>query len=128
MENLETLDRSIQEYKDIQAKQCTSLNHDLLPDIETMNFERSGAFTNLKVNLDHFLNLSHSEPDIDLISRYQAELETILETDRILREQFCLLKDKIKQHMQDIDKGKTIVHKYAKATGRTNIKTICLTG
>jgi hypothetical protein len=127
-EKLDVLNRSIQGYKDIQAKQESAFINRALPDIEILNFERRVAFAHLKNELDLFLNFTHSDPDIDLLSHYQTELEMILKDDLILKDRIREHKSRLKQHMRDTSNSSAVMRKYAESTGQTAIKTICFRG
>ncbi|MDX9964131.1 hypothetical protein, partial [Desulfobacter postgatei] len=82
---LNALDRSMEKYKDIQEKQINAFETELMPDLESLNFERAAVFADLKNNLDHFSNIIHYEPDMELIIHYQTRLKEIMETDERLK-------------------------------------------
>lgn len=128
MKSIEKLNHAIKEYQDIQETQIFSLDTELLPDIETLNFERASAFAELKNNLDHFLNFSHSESNIELIQMYKNILDEMLNTDTIIKNKIIHHKNSLKQHMKDISNNKKAIHNYAKSAKQSPKRTIRFTG
>ena len=122
------LDRSMEKYKAIQEKQINAFETELMPDIESLNFERAVVFADLKNNLDHFSNIVHDEHDMELIVHYQTQLKEIMETDELLKKRITQYKNELKQHMFDTNKSKIAFHGYKKSTGSTGLKSLYLTG
>ena len=106
----------------------TGIETELMPDLESLNFERATVFADLKNNLDHFSNIIHDEPDMDLIVHYQTQLKEIMETDELLKKRITQYKNELKQHMFDTNKSKIAFHGYKKSTGSTGLKSLYLTG
>lgn len=125
---LNALDRSMEKYKDIQEKQINAFETELMPDLESLNFERTAVFADLKNNLDHFSNIIHYEPDMELIIHYQTRLKEIMETDERLKERITQYKNELKQHMLDTSKTKTAFHGYKKSAGASGLKWVYITG
>lgn len=122
------LDRSMEKYKAIQEKQINAFETELMPDLESLNFERAAVFADLKNNLDHFSNIIHYEPDMELIIHYQTRLKEIMETDERLKERITQYKNELKQHMLDTSKTKTAFHGYKKSAGSSGLKWVYITG
>ena len=122
------LDRSIEKYKAIQEKQINTFETELMPDLESLNFERAAVFADLKNNLDHFSNIVHDEPDMELIGHYQTQLEEIMETDALLKKRITQYRNELKQHMFDANKNKIAFHGYKKTAGSTGLKSIYISG
>lgn len=122
------LDRSMKKYKSIQEKQINAFETELMPDLESLNFERATIFADLKNNLDHFSNIIHDEVDMELIAHYQNQLKEIMETDELLKKKITQYKNELKKHMLDTSKSKTAFHGYTKAAGSSSLKAIYLTG
>lgn len=122
------LDRSMEKYKAIQEKQINAFETELMPDLESLNFERAAVFADLKNNLDHFSNIIHDEADMELIIHYQTQLEEIMETDDVLKKKITRYKNELKQHMFDTSQSKVAFHGYTKSAGSTCLKSIYVTG
>ena len=122
------LDRSIEKYKAIQEKQINTFETELMPDLESLNFERAAVFADLKNNLDHFSNIVHDEPDMELIVHYQNQLEEIMKTDGLLKKRITQYKNELKRHMSDTSKSKIAFHGYKKSAGSTGLKSIYVSG
>ena len=122
------LDRSMEKYKAIQEKQINAFETELMPDLESLNFERAVVFADLKNNLDHFSNIVHDEPDMKLILHYQTQLGEIMETDELLKKRITQYRNELKQHMFDTSKNKIAFHGYKKTAGSTGLKSVYLTG
>ena len=118
----------MEKYKDIQEKQINAFETELMPDLESLNFERAGVFADLKNNLDHFSNIIHYKPDMELIIHYQTQLKEIMEIDELLKKRIIEYKKELKQHMLDTSKSKTAFHGYKKAAGSTGLKSVYITG
>jgi uncharacterized membrane-anchored protein YhcB (DUF1043 family) len=122
------LDRSMEKYKAIQEKQINAFETELMPDIESLNFERAAVFADLKNNLDHFSNIVHDEPDMALIVHYQNQLEEIMKTDARLKKRITQYKNELKQHMSDTSKSKIAFHGYKNSAGATGLKSVYISG
>jgi hypothetical protein len=125
------LTRAIENYKTLQEKQITLFETQLLPDLESLNFERAAAFADLKNNLDHFLNLIHDDTrdtHSDFIVFYQNELHQIVLKDDMLKKKISEHRNELKQHMGETNKNKKAFHGYAGAAGSNRLKTICFNG
>ncbi|RLB86863.1 MAG: hypothetical protein DRH26_16670 [Deltaproteobacteria bacterium] len=123
----EKLHQSIEEYKAIQDKQISSFETELMPDLESLGFERASAFAELKNNLDHFLNSMHDETDSDLAVAYQIELNKIMAQDEILTQKISQYKEKLKKHMHSTNQSKTAFNGYANSVKAMNQRTISFT-
>lgn len=126
MEQISQLKQSIEGYKAIQEKQLSEFGHNLFPDIETLNFERASAFAELKNQLNHFLNFSHSD-NIESLLLYQAELKHILMTDRRLQDLIAEYKKALTQQINNTCNGKKALTNYGHSTEGINKKTLHLT-
>ncbi len=123
------LNQSMKAYETLQEKQLSLFDTTLIPDLELLNFERASAFTELKINLDHFLNIIHRGDDlVDLISVYQTRINTILKTDDLLKEKINHHKNEMKQHIADTNKNKVAFQGYANSTRASHLKTISFSG
>ena len=122
------LDRSIEKYKAIQEKQINTFETELMPDLESLNFERAVVFADLQNNLDHFSNIIHDDADMELIVHYQTQLEEIMKTDALLKKRITQYKNELKRHMFDTSKSKIAFHGYTKSAGSTGLKSVYITG
>jgi len=118
----------MEKYKAIQEKQINAFETELMPDLESLNFERAAVFADLKNNLDHFSNLVHDEPDMELIVHYQTQLEEIMKIDELLKKRITQYKNELKRHMSDTSKSKIAFHGYKKSAGSTGLKSIYISG
>lgn len=124
----DTLNQAIRDYQTLQEKQLSAMDTQVLPDIETLNFERAAAFADLKNGLDHFLNFSQSENTDELAIVYQGLLTDILATDKVIMEKISIHKERLKMHMHRTKKNQAAMSKYADSTRLNHLKTMCFTG
>ena len=122
------LDRSMEKYKAIQEMQINAFETELMPDLESLNFERAAVFADLKNNLDHFSNIIHDDPDMKLIVHYQTQLKEIMKTDELLKKRIIQYKNELKQHMFHTNKSKIAFHGYKKSAGSSSLKSIYISG
>lgn len=116
-------------YETLQEKQLSLFDTELIPDLKSLNFERISAFADLKINLDHFLNIIHRGDDVvDLITIYQTRINTILRTDDLLKEKINHHKNEIKQHMGNTNTHKVALQGYANSIRPSHLKTISFSG
>ncbi len=123
------LNQTLKEYKLLQDKQSACFETELLPDIKTLNFERTKVFACLKNELDHFLNMRHYDGNwAECLVFYQTELGIIMAKDQILKKAIAGYRDELRQHMCDTSKQKTAIHGYARTTRLTDRQTIRFSG
>lgn len=127
-QHLQKLNQSIQDYQQMQEKQIQAFETELMPDIETFNFERAFVFADLKNDLDHFLNFLHDAGQVQSGLFYQNKIKTIMETDMILKDKISRHKNLLQQHMGNTRNSRTAVKGYAGSVKTQNVKTVCLKG
>ncbi|GEM_PF-2971239 len=117
------LDQSIEKYSDIQEKHIRAFETELMPDLESQNFERAYAFADMKNKFNEFLStIQNNKDDIrinyrDTAASYIAKITKILESDAILKKKILIYQKQLKQHLNDTGKVRTAFNGYAASTG-----------
>ncbi len=119
---LQALEKSIERYKSIQKKHIRAFETELLPDIESQNFERAQAFAEMKNQFDELLNRTQDNGTeiglnyMETIASYISEINKILKSDSILKEKIIKYKKELKQHLTNTGKVRTAFNGYAAST------------
>jgi len=130
---LQALDKSIEQYKAIQKKHIREFETSLLPDIESQNFERKHAFAEMKNQFDELLkrtqyNRTEIEFNyIEAVAAYISEINKILKFDSILKNKIIKYKKELKQHLTNTGKIRTAFNGYAASTDTYRYTAIKLT-
>ncbi len=130
---LQALEKSIGQYKAIQEKHIRAFETEIMPDIESQNFERAHAFAEMKIMFDEILNMAQenvNEPGfnyMETIASYIPEISKILKVNSILKEKIIKYKKELKQHLTNTGKVRTAFNGYAASTDTDRYTAIRLT-
>ncbi len=130
---LQALEKSIEQYKALQEKHIRAFETEIMPDIESQNFERAHAFAEMKNQFDEILNRAQDNGNktgsnyMEAIASYILEISKILKFNSILREKIIKYKKELKQHLSNTGKVRTAFTGYAASTDTDRYTAIRLT-
>jgi predicted nucleic acid-binding Zn-ribbon protein len=127
---LQQLEQSIETYQKVQAKHLNALDTEAMPDLSRQNFERSLAFSDMKNNLDLFLNrLNPAEPGLkEFAAIYRDRLAQVMDHDQALKNKIIEHRDRLKQTMAKVNREKTAVQGYSKSVRPESSRSVRISG
>ncbi len=122
-QELERLNKSIEEYRIMQDRHIKAFETELMPDLELQNFERKRAFAEMKNRLDGIINTIQKDNsdergsnDVDIMLYYTSQIKKILQSDAKLKRKINIYKEELKKHMNTSEKFKNALDGYAGST------------
>ena len=117
------VEKSFELYEAIQAKHLAQMRNDEMPDLNTMNKERSNASDNLQQTLNSFVENAGSlggSQSLPLLNRFEKRLNKIMALDADIATEIEKHRDKIKKSMAQMKQGKQALTGYWSAGNETS--------
>lgn len=108
---------------ELHMNHLESFNSDSIPDLEKQSAERETEVNILKKSISHFLTMAEIEPHTDAKSMMlflNSRVTTLLEKNNALEVKVLTYREKIRNSMKHISKGKQAIGSYGSSAALLN--------
>ncbi len=115
--------KTLKRLDDLHSSHLESFNNDSMPDLEKQSAERDTEVNNLKNSISHFITMAEIEPHTDAKSMMlflNNRITTLLDQNNALEVKVTTYREKIRNSMKQISKGKQAIGSYGSPAGLVN--------